>query len=301
MARKFSSPESIAIESAVNSGDSGYTVNFSPEGQKLLDYYRAQYGIPLEVQPVAPEEYLSRPGLQGYFKSQGSTAGGYGGSTDPLRRTVFTVPGTSAHVLAHEAGHAYDPVLLRSNLQIGENARRFGPALYEAAFSGRAAQDPGSFLNAYIDLLGPRNVMQTEATAQREAKRVLGELNIEHPEKDAPWFHGYPRSFVDRGLAGATAAMTAPALPDNLKSGIIDQALGGRNNFTSRNLGIDANTVVNIGDERTRKIIDLALNPAYQKAVSDIESRTQTYLNRQLGAQPDDYMYDTKNLFWGGR
>jgi hypothetical protein len=294
--------ESTGAGSFIDNGNLGFRFTPSAEGQRLLDYYRTKYGVPLEVEGVPPEEIFKNPGLGGYFKSEGEGPGGYGGSTDPLRRSVYLTPDTSVHVLAHEAGHAYDPSLLRSNLQIGENNRRFRPALYEAALTEKANQDPGGFLNAYIDLLGSRNVMQSEATAQREAKQTLNALGIKHPEKNQPWFQGYPRSFIDKGIAGATAAMTIPQLPEDIKKAIATNAfLNSRDPFVPGQVLVDTNTQLDIRDERARRILDLALNPSYQKTVRDIESRTQTYLDRQLGAQPDDYMYDTKNLFWGGR
>ena len=293
------SAKSVGAGSFTDRGIFGSSFTPSAEGQRLLDYYRTKYGVPLEVEAVPPEEIFENPGLGGYFKSKGEGPGGYGGSTDPLRRSVYLTPDTSVHVLAHEAGHAYDPSLLRSGLQINENIRRFGPALFEAALTEKANQDPGGFLNAYIDLLGSRNIMQSETTAQREAKQTLSSLGIEHPEKNQAWFQGYPRSYIDKGIASATAAMTIPQVPENIKKSIANHAFfSPENPFVPGQVSIDTNTELDIQDERARRILNLALNPSYQKTVRDIESRTQTYLDRQLGAQPNDYMYDPENLFW---
>ena len=302
MLQRYEPARSAGAGSFTESDTSGYKFTPSAEGQRLLDYYRTKYGVPLELKPVSREEVFNNPGLGGYFKSGGEGPDSYGGSADPSRRTVYLAPGKSVHVLAHEAGHAYDPSLLRSNLQIGESSRRFGPALYEAALTEKANQDPGGFLNTYIDLLGSRNIMQSETTAQREAKEALDALGIKHPEKDQPWFQGYPRSFIDKGVAGATAAMTVPQLPEDIKKAIVTNAfLNSRDPFVPGQVLADANIQLDIQDERARKVLDLALNPAYQKAVSNIESRTQTYLDRELGARPQDYLYDPSILFWGGR
>lgn len=282
--------------------NSGYSFVPSEAGTKLLDYFRNKYQVPLEIRNVPSYEIQARPGIRGYFRSGGINSERYGGSLDPNRRVVFLNPELpDAHVLAHEAGHAYDPALMRSNQQTVETRKNLVPKLAREALG--KVKDPVSFLNTFIDFAGPRNVMTSEVTAQKAAKQALSELNLPHPEKDHPWFQGYPRSFVDTGIGGATAALSAPDMPANIKEEIVGNALyNDRMPFVPNAVLFDTNTVVDVTDERARRLLELALDPAYTKAVSNIENRTQNYLNRELGDVSGNRIPTAaSNFFWGGR
>lgn len=275
----------------------------SEEGSKLLDYFKDRYNVPIEVQPVPVERLRASPGLRGYFNSLGTNAAGYGGSLDPNRRVVAVNPDAAdIHTLAHEAGHAYDPVLLKSGQQIEKQRRNLVPNIGGAAMTGQLT-NPSDFLNTYIDFMGPRNVMHTEVTAQKSAAEFLKDIGSQHPERDQPWFQGYPKSFIDTGIGSATALMTIPNAPEQIKRGYVESGL-----FDQRNpFGPDyvpdfyGNVVYEPREDRLRRVLNLSLDPSYQKAVSDIERRTQTYLDRQLGKSVEQPIFEQKGMsYWGG-
>jgi hypothetical protein len=293
----YTGPKSESTGSFVQNKNSGYAFVPSDAGAKLLDYYRSKYGIPLEIHPIPPERI--RPGLQGQFNESGLDSSGYGGASDTKRRVLFLNPQTTtpAHVFAHEAGHAFDPVLIKNHADMSEIRSPVLTNLYQLANKGEI-QDPGAFLQNYIDFAGPRNAMTGEVIAQKAAYDTLKTLGIQHPEYNHSWFQGYPADFIKSGLTSATAAMTVPSnLPANIKDVYLTNALIEKNNpYGSNVVNIDANTNLDISDERLRKELNLALNPSYQKALKDINSRTQTYLDRQLGSTPASVSASNSNF-----
>lgn len=307
MAVYVAPPESISVGSFAPQtrpstdpwAASGTSFEPTPEGRKLLEYFQSRYKVPLELREVSQTDLEQRPELGGYFSSSGTNKSGYGGSSDPFRRVVNLNPYMgSAHVLAHEAGHAYDPTLLKSADQVSRARAELGPQL-EARVRENSVNDPGTYLNTYIDFMGPRRSFQAEVVAQREARKALEAAGIEHPEREQAWYQGYPRSYIEQGIGSVMAQLSLPTVPSSALPAYAGAAFGnGGDSFIPGRILADTNTVVDVTGDRANKLLNLALNPSFQKAASDIETRSQAFLDRELGrnfaAERDPAM-----SFWG--
>jgi len=275
----------------------------SEEANKLLSYLKKRYNVPTEVLSLPDDVLKTKPGIRGAFYSAGVTPTGYGGSADPNRRVVTLAPKAGdLHTLAHEAGHAYDPVLHRSNVQVQQQRQSLVPNVGDAALAGQLTR-PGEFLNMYIDFMGPRSNLHSETTAQKMAAEYLKDISSKHPERDQPWYQGYPKSFIDKGIGSATALMSIPSGPEQLKVGYVEDALFNNEKPFGPSYVSDfyGNVVYEPREDQMRRVLDLALDPEYRKTVNEIERRTQTYLDRELGKGiPNTGPFTQGMSYWGG-
>lgn len=256
----------------------------SPEGQKILDFYRDKHQIPLEIRPVPPEELKANAGVGGYFRTVGADKQGYGGSFDPERRIVFLNPeSATSSVLAHEGYHAYDPVLPRSQQHTSIGREAYGNKLIDAALN-KSVQDPGAYLETYLTQTGPSEVFQVESRTQRGAKDVLSNLGISHPEAERAWYAGYPKSSISKGISSVADLLTIPRGPQQFESAFIGSAIQGAGNpspgGTINSYGGDVS--YDYGKAKALELLDLYLNPAFTKTADKVRNRADIYADRVI-------------------
>jgi len=274
----------------------------TPEGQLLLDYLNDKFGIPLEVRELGGDKDIGLgAGMSagGIFTPRGVDESGYGGSLDKKRRVVQLAPGEeTTSILAHEAGHAYDPALVNAPAQ-EEAAMRQANPLLDAVFKRNVPSDiAGGFLERYMGATPSSSRLAAEAVAQKNAAESLKALGIAHPEMQSSWYREYPNSYVESGLDKAYALMANPYAPGTqARGGYMGQVLN-----TAGTAGSPVDTVYQQEDatklwdmsgEITRKYANLGLNPSFAAKEREIQGRASDYLDRMIpDAKKTDYVYN---------
>lgn len=258
----------------------------SPEGKKLLDYYLKTYNVPLEIRVANMEGHP--PEFEAFFTSGGVGPDGYGGSLDPKRRVINVNPQTTSptvSLIAHEASHAYDPSLpkIGANRQLAE--QRFGPALYDAAFSSGVEEKP-RFLRDYIARMGPADTMAAEVYAQVGGRDALKKLGMADPESESSFFRGYPMSYVEKGVDAAVDLMSAPRGPKQFDPDFFQAAVFNRGNPTpdGKIYSFSGDTVYDYGKSKALKLLDTYLTPGVLPEIDNILNRADTYTRRVMGS-----------------
>ena len=274
----------------------------TPEGQLLLNYLNDKFGIPIEVRELKGDGDVglgAGMAAGGIFTPSGVDESGYGGSLDKTRRVIQLAPGEeTTSILAHEAGHAYDPALVNAPAQEDAAMRQAGPML-DAVFAKNVPSEiSGAFLERYMGATPANSRLAAEAVAQKNAAESLKALDIEHPEMQSSWYREYPNSYVESGLDKAYALMANPYAPGT-------QARGGYMGQILNTAGMagspvdtayrqdDATKLWDMSDEITRKYANLVLNPSFAAKEREIQGRASDYLDRMIPeANKTDYVYN---------
>lgn len=282
---------SPSIEKQSAGSFTGGAFSPTPAGQLLLDYLQDKFGVPLEVQ-------RSSSPSQGYFDARGGEKG-YGGTLDKSRRVVFLNPESAdIHTLAHEAGHAYDPSLVKMYQDEAFLTNRANPI---AAFTyGRDVEpkDASDFLNAFLYASPSHTRLTSEALAQKEANESLRAIGVDNPKLNDTWYREYPAAHVESSLDKAYALMANPYTPGTSAR---DEYI--RNTFNTPTLFdppdapsmrlLDDATQWDMRDAVTKKYLNLGLNPDLTEATRKVQGRTEAYLDRMLpDAKKSEYTFN---------
>lgn len=255
--------------------------NPTPEAKRVLDYLQTRYGKTIDIRPV-PGASDPSVSVGGYFRQHGP-----GGSADPVNRTIYLNPyKADLSVLTHEAGHAFDPDLLRVETayqaSIPAQIQRFG-----ADFANK---NPTSFLYNYMK--GPQTLAKQETEAQRASAQFLEDVGYPTANlRKEPSFRGYPYSFIDTGLAQAAANYSFPRnVPaeaahsfqmdrrSNLQSmGQNDVSAGLRWRPES-----DDHVEFDFSDAFAQNMLDLALDERYRRAEASMRDRAKQDIEKVL-------------------
>lgn len=274
----------------------------TPEGQLLLDYLNSKFGIPIEVRQLknsGGEGLGAGMAAGGVFRPGGVDESGYGGSRDAQRRVIQLAPGSeSASILAHEAGHAYDPALINAPAQEEAVMRRANPLL-DAVFANNVPSEASAeFLDRYMSATPAHSRLAAEAVAQKNAAESLKNLNFAHPETQLSWYREYPNSYVESGLDKAYALMANPYAPGTQDRGNYMGQVLNTAGIAGSPLGIgdreeEATKFWDMSDEIARRYMDLGLNPEFAAKEREIQNRASDYLDRMIpDAHKTDYTYN---------
>lgn len=253
----------------------------TPEAKRVVDYLQSRYGKTLDVRPV-PGANNPDVSVGGYFKQYGP-----GGATDPAKRTVYLNPyQADLSVLTHEAGHAFDPDLLRLETayqaSIPDQVRRFG--------SDFANENPVSFLYNYMK--GPQTLSKQETEAQRAGAQFLEDVGYPTTNlRNHPSFKGYPYSFIQTGL---DQAATNYSLPRNVPAEAAHSFRMDRQS-NLRSMGQDGvsaglrwrpesddHVEFDFSDAFAQNMLNLALDERYRRAEASIRDRAMQDIERKL-------------------
>lgn len=255
--------------------------NPTPEAKRVLDYLKTQYGKTIDVRPV-PGASDPSVSVGGYFRQYGP-----GGSADPVNRTIYLNPyKADLSVLTHEAGHAFDPNLLRTETAYQASV----PAQVQRLSADVANRNPTSFLYNYM--MGPQALTKQETEAQRASAQFLEDVGYptSNLRKD-PSFQGYPRSFIDTGL---TQAATDYSFPRNVPAEAAHSfRMDRRSNLESMGQGdvsaglrwrpeSDNHVEFDFSDAFTQNMLDLALDKRYRQTEASIRDRANQYIEKVL-------------------
>lgn len=260
----------------------------TPAGQLLLDYLQDKFGVPLEVQ-------RSSSPSQGYFDARGGEKG-YGGTLDKSRRVVFLNPESAdIHTLAHEAGHAYDPSLIKMHQDEAFLSNIANPI---AAFTyGRDVEpkDASGFLNAFLYASPSHTRLTSEALAQKEANESLKAIGVANPGLEDTWYRNYPKEHVEATIDKAYALMANPYTPStSARDEYIRRTFDTPTMYappstpSARNL--EDSTQWDMRDAVAQNYLKLGLNPDLSEAARKVQARAEAYLDRMLPeAKKSDY------------
>lgn len=251
-------------------GENSYRFEPSPVARKFLeDFKKSSGGLDLNVQPLEKAPYPTLPDAGGVYFSIDPKYG----HTNLRERAVYLNPNNNnLFVLAHEAGHAADPLLdpkIASRAR-GEKAREN----YISAYSDPNVT-PKAFLSSY--LRGPLETVRGETQAQKFAAESMERVGVSPKEQVLdPYFKGYVASQAERGLDFAALDNVRRSLgipfQDELRPFAKEGPAGSR----------VAITVFNPYDLYARGLMNLGLDPEYRAAEEAVRERARQMINPEL-------------------
>ena len=276
----------------------------SPEGRLLLDYLQSEFGVPIEVRQIEQRTGQPSSSTKGFFVSSGTDESGYGGSSDPTRRVVFLNPeAPDVHVLAHEAGHAYDPSLPKMAEDENFLANRVNPI---AGFTYGREVEPNmrpDYLKAFIGSSPAHTRLTSEALAQRDAAKSLEAIGVANPALNDPWYREYPGRHVDASLDKAYALMANPYTPGTpMRDAYIYKTFDTPNMFEAptglNQQVVDTNTLIDMRDKSAQNYLELGLDPNLRAETNKVKARAEAYLDRMLPtARKSDFVFNDDMSF----
>lgn len=233
---------------------------FTPEGNKFKEVFKTLSNKELEIKPNINN--LSNPD-GGYYQPYNKD----GGHFDPNKRTVYISPtgANSPEIIAHEAGHAIDPVIMQ-NANYNIHADQ--------------ARTPSELLNSHLKTTN----FKAEVEGQRAAVELLERTGIPTGGvRSDPYFKGYPASYIDNGIQEINKYASSYPIPNQLKPFAQEIYAQDGKIIKSLNLNEPSTQVFDFNDRRTKGMLNLGLNQKYQDTVQETLKRARSYIDQKLG------------------
>jgi len=245
----------------------------SQEGQDIVDALRKR-GLNLEIRPV---EEGTPSSVGGYYKAVAEE----GGHSDPNKRVIYMSENNpSLFTLAHEVGHALDPNLVREKDAIIQGLDNREEILRPYI------DQPAVFLEKYLSTQGPKSKFRGEIEAQRAAKEYYDSKNLRdaYSQDDLAT---YPFQYLKKGVEQVERRYATPTMPEAaynkfMPDYFMSSEVFGPKDFSTSIPG-DANTVVDVGEDFARRLMNLGLNKTYQDAREDQYKRGLQLAEKALG------------------
>lgn len=233
---------------------------FTPEGNKFKEDFKKLSNKELEIKPNEPN---TNPG-GGYYTPYAKD----GGHSDPNKRTVYISPigaANSPEIIAHEAGHAIDPI-------VQQNEKYYSHA--------DQARTPSQLLNSHLKTTH----FKAEVEAQRAAVELLNRNDIPTGGvRSDPYFKGYPASFIDKGIQETNQFASGYPIPNQLKPFAQEVFMQDGKIINPLKLNEPSTQVFNFTDRRTKGMLNLGLDRKYQDTVQETLKRARSYIDQKLG------------------
>lgn len=234
---------------------------FTPEGNKFKQMFKTLSNKELEIKPN-----INNPSNPdgGYYRPSDKD----GGHLDPNKRTVYISPtgvANSPEIIAHEAGHAIDPI-------IQQNTNYYTHA--------DQARTPSELLNAHLKTTN----FKAEVEGQRAAVELLERNDIPTGGvRSDPYFKGYPASYIDKGIQEINRFASSYPIPNQLKPFAQDIDTQDSKIINSLKLNEPSVQIFDFNDRRAKGMLNLGLDQKYQDTIQETLKRARSYIDQKLG------------------